>query len=70
MFKKSILIYIAIYIVGHVIVSYASTYNCKGWSCKTVYCPDDYAVKLPSGEYLPCEKFNDYVNKKKVRLLE
>ena len=36
--------------------------ECKGWECDVVYCPDGYAVQLPSGEFLPCADFDQYVN--------
>lgn len=34
--------------------------KCLGYNCETVKCPDNYAVKLPNGKYLPCEDFDTY----------
>jgi hypothetical protein len=36
--------------------------KCYGWECETVMCPDGYAVRLPSGKYLPCEDFYQYTS--------
>jgi hypothetical protein len=52
---------IALYVIGHMWAVSASP-KCKGWSCDVVECHDGYAVRLPDGTYLPCEKFDQYVN--------
>lgn len=52
---------ICLYAIGY-FFAFSANRLCKGWSCDEVYCPNDYAVKLPDGSYLPCEKFDDYMN--------
>jgi hypothetical protein len=61
MLRKIAIASIVLYIIGHIIAVSAST-KCLGWNCEEVTCPDGYAVRLPSGEYLPCEKFDAYVD--------
>lgn len=61
MFKKIILTTIVVYIVGH-LLAVAATKNCKGWKCEEVDCPSGYAVLVPGVGYLPCDKFEAYVD--------
>lgn len=70
MFKFLILTIVAsacLYLLGMALAKSAEPL-CKGWKCEEVYCPDNYAVRLPDGSYLPCEKFDEYQagNKKVV----
>ena len=43
---------------------------CKGWDCPEVTCPNGYAVLVPGKGYLPCEKFDDYINGNKKVLIK
>ena len=65
MFKKLTILFVMgnlfLYVAGSVMAS-ASKKGCKGWKCEEVYCPDQYAVRLPSGQYLPCEQFDAYIS--------
>jgi hypothetical protein len=65
MFKKLITLFIFgnlfLYVSGSVMAQ-ATIKGCKGWECEEVFCPDKYAVRLPDGSYLPCEKFSEYVD--------
>lgn len=62
--KLSIAASICLYLVGEVL-AWSSESDCRGWHCKEVTCWDGYAVRLPDGSYLPCEKFDAYVAGKK-----
>lgn len=68
MIKKVIISSLIIYIIGHVLASWASN-NCKGWECETVHCPNGYAVEVPGKGYLPCEKFDLYIATENEELL-
>ena len=65
--KLSIAASICLYLVGQVF-AWSGDLDCKGWNCEEVTCWDGYAVRLPDGTYLPCEKFDEYMagNKKVV----
>lgn len=43
---------------------------CKGWDCAEVTCPNGYAVLVPGKGYLPCEKFDEYINGNKRVLIK
>ena len=63
MIKKLIIASLAIFILQRGISAWASaTKECIGWNCEEVECKNGYAVRLPDGSYLPCEKFDAYVN--------
>lgn len=42
---------------------------CLGWECQEVKCPDGYAVHIPGKGYLPCEKFDRYMEGENEDLL-
>lgn len=44
--------------------------TCFGWECDEIHCPDKYAIKLPSGDYLKCEDFDAFQDDKKIKLLK
>jgi hypothetical protein len=60
--KLTIVASICLYIIGLAFAWSAENTNCKGWDCEEVTCWDGYAVRLPDGTYLPCDKFDEYVN--------
>jgi hypothetical protein len=47
----------------------ASTAGCYGWDCDVVQCKDGYAVLVPGKGYLPCNKFDEYVDTANEELL-
>lgn len=61
MVKKVVFTSLIVYLLGQVL-ALAATKKCVGWECQEVECPDGYAVLVPGKGYLPCEKFDDYVN--------
>lgn len=44
---------------------FAEPSPCVGWNCDKVSCPNGYAVRLPSGSYLKCEDFDEYIDDNK-----
>lgn len=60
--KITIVATVCLYIMGEILGNAANKRDCRGWDCEEVTCWDGYAVRLPDGSYLPCEKFDDYVN--------
>jgi hypothetical protein len=43
---------------------------CRGWECEQVTCWDGYSVYIPEEKaYLPCEKFDEYLNGNKGVLI-
>jgi hypothetical protein len=59
---------VCLYIIG-IGLEYGAAHICQGWDCETVSCPKGYAVLTPDG-YLPCDKFDDYVNGNKTVILK
>lgn len=35
---------------------------CRGWDCEEVECRPGYAVEVPGKGFLPCDKFERYVD--------
>lgn len=35
--------------------------QCKGWECREVWCPPTYSIKTPNGDYIECEKLDNYL---------
>ena len=62
----SIGLYVAAYIIGLALPAM----DCYGWECETVTCPKNMAVYVPDKGYLPCEKFNEYVDTEDERILK
>lgn len=48
----------------------ASSVPCYGWDCDVVKCRDGYAVYIPElKKYLPCEKFDEFIETDNEELL-
>jgi hypothetical protein len=61
--KNLIIAAVAIFILQRGISAWASaSEECLGWNCAEVECKEGYAVRLPDGSYLPCDRFDDYIN--------
>lgn len=61
----SIGLYVAAYIIGLALPAW----DCYGWECETITCPPQMAVYVPEKGYLPCDKFNEYIDTEDERLL-
>ena len=68
MIKKIILMTFFIYIIGHILAVQAMK-TCSGWECDVVECKNGYAVLIPGKGYLPCEKFDEYIETNNKELL-
>jgi hypothetical protein len=64
----SIVISACLYLIA-VTIEFGAERLCTGWDCETVSCDNNYAVLTPDG-YLPCDKFDDYVNGNKTVILK
>jgi hypothetical protein len=51
---KVVVVFFAMFIIRLGLDTVASE-NCMGYDCETLYCPDNYAIKTPTG-YVPCEE--------------
>lgn len=65
---KVILATSLLYVAGEFMATAVES-KCIGWECEEVYCPDGYAVRLPTGEYLPCEVFEEFILNQNKELL-
>lgn len=36
--------------------------KCMRWECEAVYCPTGYAIEVPGKGYLPCDRFDEYID--------
>ena len=57
-----------LYGAGHLLAA-GLPEDCFGADCEVVTCPDNMAVNLGDGRYLPCEKFEEYKETEDERLL-
>lgn len=65
MVKKVILITALFYVLQFALVNLAESVDqarCRGYSCETVWCPDGYSIKVPTGEYVRCEEIQTYID--------
>ena len=61
---KLFVVSMVLYGMQDVLVFYAlkaDEATCKGWDCADLWCPPTYSIKAPSGEYVECEKLEQYL---------
>ena len=69
--KKILMASIGLYLVPYIIGLALPALDCYGWEkCEDPICPfNTYAIKIPEKGYLPCEKWNEYLDTEDEDLL-
>jgi len=69
MIKLTIVASLCLYLIA-MALEQGSNLICRGWECEQVTCWDGYSVYIPEEKaYLPCEKFDEYLNGNKGVLI-